>query len=87
MSLVTQKWPTCITHMTSLMEMDEPRHGCTLSAFQTDVSQVMFCLDNCTGDCVKQDGVLNLHNMHVWANENPRYARAHAHMQRFTVKV
>ena len=55
MSLVTQKWPTCITHMTLLMEMDESRHGCTLSAFQTDVSQVMFYLDNCTEDCVNQE--------------------------------
>ena len=24
----------------------------TLSVSQTDVSQVMFCLDNCTADCI-----------------------------------
>lgn len=55
MSLVTQKWPTCITYTVLLVEMDEPRHGCTLSASQTDVSQVMFCLDDCTAYCVNQE--------------------------------
>ena len=38
-----------------LMEMDEPRHGCTSSAPQADVSQVTFCLDNCTAGCLNQD--------------------------------
>ena len=57
MSLVTQKWPTCITYMAPLMEMDDPWHGCTSSGFQTDISKtdVMFCLDNCTADCLNQE--------------------------------
>ena len=55
MSLVTQKWSTCIMYIAPLMEMDEPWQGCTYSASQTDISQVMFCLDNCTADCVNQD--------------------------------
>ena len=37
--------------------------------------------------CFTQDGVLNLHNMHVWVHENPRCTRAHAHQQRFIVNV
>lgn len=34
-----------------------------------------------------QDGIVNLHNMHVWAHDNPRCTRAHAHQKRFTVNV
>ena len=54
MNLVTQKWTTCIMYMAPLMEMDEPRRGCTWKASQTAFSQVMFCLDNNTADCVNQ---------------------------------
>lgn len=34
-----------------------------------------------------RDGVLNLHNMHVWAHENPRCTRAHASQRRFSINV
>ena len=41
--------------MVSLIEMDELRHGFILNASQTDVSQVIFCLDNCTADGVNEE--------------------------------
>ena len=61
MSLVTQKWPTCITYMAPLMEMDEPRHGCTQIASKTDFSQVMFCQDN-LHHRLRESGAFEVHN-------------------------
>jgi hypothetical protein len=37
--------------------------------------------------CFSQDGIINSHNMHIWAEENPHAMVVRAHQQRFSINI
>lgn len=50
-----QNWLICITCMVSWMEMEELLYRCTLSTSQTNISEIVLCLDNCIAGCMRQE--------------------------------
>jgi hypothetical protein len=85
-----QLYPFHLQNVQALTAEDYPRRSafCRWYINQTAVNHHFAGSELVTDEATfTQDGIFNLHNMHMWKQENPRATSVRAHQQRFSLNM